>query len=82
MYYAHVASGAVPGDELYTADSEQGVGKVVDAQPAPGGGYELLAVVQIASLQGDEVHLGSAQGPILEFRGLPYPFAVENNRSI
>jgi len=76
MYLAHVAASAVPqpGDLLYSAEMEgQHSGTVVNAAAAPGGGYDLLAVVQISSHQDQTLHLGSPQGAALEFLPLPYP---------
>lgn len=74
MYLAHVESVALPGDELFSAEMEgQACGMIANAAPAPGGGYDVLAVVQIASRDTHAVHLGSLQGPALIFESLPYP---------
>ncbi len=74
MYLAHVKSMALPGEELYSAEMEgQACGMIANAAPAPGGGYDVLAVVQIASHDAHTVHLGSLQGPALIFESLPYP---------
>lgn len=76
MYLAHIENNTAPqpGDELYSADMEgQASGMVVNASPAPGGGYDLLAVVQISSQKDQTVHWKSLQGPALRFRRLPYP---------
>ena len=79
MYLAHVASDTPPkpGDELFASGSQsgQGTGKVVDAQAADGG-YDLLAVIEIASAEGEDVYLGPA-GPKLTIRDLPYDFASD-----
>ena len=78
MYLAHVARGPVPqpGDKLYSAEMEgQPSGTVANAAAAPGGGYDLLAVVQISSREAQSVHLGSLDGAKLEFLPLPYPLA-------
>jgi len=77
MYLAHLAGSTapLPGTLLYSAEMEgQHSGTVVNAAPAPGGGYDLLAVVQISSRESQSVHLGSLQGPNLEF--LPLPYAI------
>ncbi len=77
MYLAHVADDAPPqpGDKLYSAEMEgQHSGTVVNAAPAPGGGYDLLAVIQISSRESQTLHLGSLQGTALEFLPPPYPF--------
>ncbi|OIR04264.1 tRNA-modifying protein YgfZ [mine drainage metagenome] len=76
MYLAHVESDAAPqaGDELFSMEMEgQSCGTVVNAQAAPGGGYDLLAVIQIASHDAFPVHLGNLQGARLQFQPLPYP---------
>ncbi len=82
MYLAHIAGDAIPapGTELYcsNSDSGQGAGKVVDAQPSPDGGVDLLAVVQVTLHDnGDEVRIGDAAGARLTFKSLPYGFPVE-----
>jgi len=75
LYLAHVrAEGApAPSQPLYSGDlGDQAAGTVVNAAPAPGGGFDVLAVVRTASAAGDKVHLGSLSGPELQFRDLPY----------
>ena len=76
MRYAYVAAPVRPGpgDDLWAPGSEsgQGAGKVVDARPAPDGGSELLAVIETASAAAGEVRLGGPDGPLLDFRPLPY----------
>ena len=78
MYLAHVDTdqAPAPGDELFSAAtaSGQGAGKIVDARPAPEGGYDLLAVIEIESAQRGELHLNNDQGPALVMRDLPYRF--------
>ena len=72
----HIDSGATPqpGDELFSADMEgQACGMVANAAPAPGGGYDLLAVIQIASREAQAVHWKSPQGEALQFLPPPYP---------
>jgi len=76
MVRARVAAAAAPGGELYADDLPgQASGTVVNAAPAPEGGSELLAVVQISSLESaSPIHLGTVDGPQLEL--LPLPFAA------
>lgn len=58
---------------LFRAASEgEASGSVVDAVALPGGGSELLAVVQIAALEHDDLRLGAPDGPKLERLPLPY----------
>ena len=76
MYLAHIEGDTVPqpGDELFSADMEgQSSGMVVNAAPAPGGGCDFLAIVQISSREGHTVHWLSQQGAPLQFLPLPYP---------
>jgi hypothetical protein len=66
---------ASPGDELYQASgNEQPIGRIVDAQPHPDGGFLALAVLQIKSADAADVHLGDANGPSFKLQTLPYPF--------
>ena len=76
MYLAHVDSNDAPrpGDNLYTPDMEgQASGKVVNAAPAPDGGFDLLAVAQIESVaQNQPIHLNAPDGPPLTLKIQPY----------
>jgi folate-binding protein YgfZ len=76
MYLAHLDSNAAPqpGDELFSADMEgQASGMIVNAAPAPDGGHDVLATMQISSRETQAVHWKSLQGETLEFLPLPYP---------
>jgi folate-binding protein YgfZ len=79
MYLAHVSGGTAPqpGDELLgkeTPDTErQSAGAVVNAQPSPDGGFDLLAVIHISSVEAGEIRWKTPDGPVLEFLPLPYP---------
>ena len=75
LFLAHVdgETSPVPGASLVADGAgEQSAGTVVNAAPAPDGGFDLLAVVQTASADSATVRLGSATGPALRFRPLPY----------
>lgn len=73
MYLAHVKAEAIAGDELYSPDLPgQACGLVVNAAPAPAGGTDVLAVMQVSSYEAGEVRLGSPDGPRLAFAPLPY----------
>jgi len=76
LFLAHVDTGGspAPGAPLVADDAgERSAGTVVNVAPSPEGGFDLLAVVQTASATGGTVRLGSAAGPALRFRPLPYP---------
>lgn len=80
MHLAHIDSNEAPqpGDELFSADMEsQASGTVVNASPAPGGGYDVLVVVQLASRESQTLHWKSLQGETLQFLPLPYPLSQD-----
>lgn len=76
MYLAHLNGSDTPqaGDELFSAEMEgQACGMIVNAAPAPGGGYDVLATVQVTTRETQAVHWKSLHGGTLEFLPLPYP---------
>lgn len=76
MYVAHLDGSEAPaaGDNLYTPDMEgQASGTVVNAAPAPGGGFDLLAVAQIESVAANQpIHWKTPDGPVLSLKAQPY----------
>ena len=73
MFLAHVDAEAAPGDNLYSADMDgQPSGSVVNAAPAPDGGFDLLAVLQLESAAHHALHLKTLDGPTLTLKPLPY----------
>ena len=68
-----IDSAPLPGDELFSVEmSDQAVGMIVNAAPAPTGGFDVLAVIQIASVE-NAIHFKSLDGPSLKLGVLPYP---------
>ncbi len=87
MYLAHIKITDHPtpqaGDELFSSEmEEQSCGMIVNAAAAPGGGYDVLAVVQISSQESQTIHWQSLQGATLQFMPLPYllPKSVDSNK--
>ena len=76
LYRAHVegADGIAAGDPLFGAQfGDQACGAIVNAAPAPDGGRDLLAVIQIASAQNDRIRVAqAAAAPVLALLPLPY----------
>jgi hypothetical protein len=74
MARARVSAPAAAGDDLFADEfAGQASGKVVAAAAVPGGGSELLAVVQISALEGGQpIRLRAPDGPHLELLPLPY----------
>ncbi|MCX2861599.1 folate-binding protein [Paucibacter sp. PLA-PC-4] len=72
MFAAEGAAQAVVGQELFhSADPAQPAG-LVAAVAQREGRTLLLAEVKLAALEGGSLHLGSAEGPVLFPRTLPY----------
>jgi len=74
LYAFHVDGPPPPaGTRLYAEPfGDQPCGTVVNAAQSPGGGSDLLAVVQIAAVDGGSVRLRERGGPALEPQPLPY----------
>lgn len=70
------AAGDAPlaaGQEVFAAsDPSQPAGMVVNAAPAPGGGYAALVEVKLAAWAAGDLHAGAAGGPLLRPARLPY----------
>jgi folate-binding protein YgfZ len=69
---ATVPASAAAGAEVFSeSDPGQPCGMVVNAAPNGAGGSDILVEVKLGALE-EAVHLGSADGPLLRFRSLPY----------
>lgn len=61
------------GDELFSTDmGEQSSGMIVNAAPAPDGGFDVLAVIQTSSIEAGKIYWKSPDGPQLQIMPLPY----------
>jgi folate-binding protein YgfZ len=75
MFRAHIAASGVPApaDPIHTpGGNTQAIGHVVDATPSPSGGCDLLAVINVAAVEGTALRLGGLEGPALTIGPLPY----------
>lgn len=75
MYRARLDADACPraGDAVFAPDfGDQAAGTVVEAQPSPAGGCEVLAVIQISSARSGDLHLARPDGAPLTLIDLPY----------
>ena len=80
MALTHVAGDErpAPGQSVYSsAFGDQAAGTIVNAAPAPGGGFDALVVAQIESLSQGDLHWKSPDGPPMEIRLTP-PLATAN----
>jgi len=77
-YLAHIDTELAPqaNDPLYSEDyAGQSSGSILNAAPAPQGGYDVLATLHISTVQASHsVHWNSTDGATLDFQDLPYPF--------
>jgi folate-binding protein YgfZ len=72
MQIAHVSAAAVAaGADVFAADADEPIGTVVQAEPAPTGGTDLLFEGPAARFD-DDLRLESRAGPRLLLRALPY----------
>jgi folate-binding protein YgfZ len=76
MYLGHISNATqpLPGNPLYAANDKenQSIGKVVDAQPSPDGGYDLLAVLLMTHAKSNHALLQKNTSDYIEFKSLPY----------
>lgn len=74
MFRCRVGAPAAAGDKLYCdALGDQTSGMIVTAATDGNGNSDVLAVLQTAHAGTSPYHLGSLQGPVLEYGKLPYP---------
>lgn len=73
-FIAHCEASAAAGAEVFAADdATQPVGTVVQAAAAPGGGWDAIVSLQLSAVSAGTLHLGTADGPVLQLLPLPYP---------
>jgi len=73
-YLVHCAAALGVGQEVFhSADPSQPCGLVAQAAPAPHGGFDALASLQISATELGALHLGAPGGPALHLQPLPYP---------
>ncbi|MSP97778.1 MAG: folate-binding protein [Betaproteobacteria bacterium] len=62
----------MPGQDLFGSEP-QAVGEIVNVAPRPHGGYEFLAVMQMASVDGGgPLRIGASDGAAVRIASLPY----------
>jgi folate-binding protein YgfZ len=73
LYRVALAAGGLPepGTPLFAPSHNSAIGEVVLGARAEQG-FELLAVLQADAVEGGEIHVGDAQGPLLSLLSLPY----------
>ncbi len=72
-FVVHGDTTMAAGDAVFAADDEsQPVATVVQAAPAPQGGFEAIVSAQLSAVESGTLHLGSNTGPVLKILPLPY----------
>ncbi|MDB5893880.1 MAG: folate-binding protein YgfZ [Rhodoferax sp.] len=72
-YVVHADAALAAGQEVYAdPDPEQPCGVVVQAAPAPAGGFDAIVSMQTAA-QAARLAVGTAGGPAITLLPLPYP---------
>jgi len=81
MYLANIPGNDPPrpSEKLYSPGfGQQACGTIVNAAHSPEGGYDTLAVMQIASAEKGDVHWKSPDGPVLTILPLPYEVTTDD----
>lgn len=73
-HLAHVETATAPqaGHPVYGQDSNEPIGMVVSAAPAPKGGFDVLAEMRLESVEAGDTSLSNNKAPRLELQALPY----------
>jgi folate-binding protein YgfZ len=72
-FLVHCASMLAAGQDVFqAADPEQPCGMVAQAAPAPGGGWDAIASMQIAAAEAGGLTAGGANGMAITMLPLPY----------
>lgn len=77
-FLVHADAELAAGQEVFqAADAEQPAGQVALAAPAPGGGWDAIASLQLAAVEAGDLHAQRADGPALQLLPLPYPLLAD-----
>jgi hypothetical protein len=77
-YLAHADVELKAGQELFLPDdASQPCGLVVQAAPAPEGGFDAIVSMQISAFEAGSVRALAADGPLLTLQAAPYPLLAD-----
>lgn len=72
-FVAHANAAMADGQEIFAAtDADQPVATVVQAAPAPDGGFDAIISAQLSAVDSGSLHVGASNGPVLQLLALPY----------
>ena len=74
---AQCPAAMAPGQDVFSgSDPSQPCGTVVEAAPHPEAGWTAIVSLQTSATEG-QLHLGSADGPLMQLLPLPYPLLAD-----
>lgn len=79
-FIVHGAAALAAGDEVFQgsgAVSGEPCGTVVQAAPAPEGGFAAIVSMQVGAAEGGTLHARAPDGPALTLQPLPYPLLAD-----
>jgi len=77
-WLAHANTELKTGQEVFhESDPDQPAGAVVEAAPAPGGGWDAIVSLQLSATEHGRVTAGSAAGVELSLQPPPYPLLAD-----
>lgn len=72
-FLVHADAAMAAGMEIFgSTDPDQPVGTVVQAAPAPSGGFDAIISAQLSAMDSGVLHLQSTDGSVLQLLQLPY----------
>lgn len=72
-FLVHADATMSAGDEVFAVDDgTQPAATVVQAAPAPQGGFDAIVSAQLSAVERGTLHLGSNEGPTVQILPLPY----------
>ncbi|WP_296490676.1 folate-binding protein [Rhodoferax sp.] len=78
LAHADTANAFKAGDELFAPDdANQPCGLVVQAAPAPEGGFDAIVSMQISAFEAGGVRALGSTGPLLSLQPAPYPLLAD-----
>lgn len=75
MVLAHidVTTMPLPGEKIFSAQfGDQAAGEIANVAPAPGGGFDMLIVAQVAAINDNDLKYTAPAGPSVSIKSLPY----------
>jgi len=77
-FVAHADVAMAAGDEVFGSDDDsQPVATVVQAAPAPSGGFDAIVSAQLSAMEHGTMHLKTSNGPTLQVLPLPYALLAD-----